>query len=161
MQDIREGDNAMDIRLSEGKEKTEKVKSPTKVEGADRKISTKYGKFSILNFDKKIPENLIWLKKVDQVVDRRIKKYKKQTRFRELRTRLLTMLKDEKFFVIGGAIAASCNGAVWPIYGILLADAIGTLSNDDMTLVKDGGLKVSMMFLALAIVAALILWMQK
>jgi hypothetical protein len=157
MEDI--GNDEQDVKLS-AREDKEKQRSPTKIEGSNKKVS-KFGKLSILNFDKKFPENIAWLKKVDQVVDRRIKKYKKQTRFKELRNRLIYMLKDDKMFVIGGAIAASCNGAVWPIYGIILADAIGTLSESDMDMVRDGGLNVSMMFLALAVVAALILWMQK
>jgi hypothetical protein len=71
------------------------------------------------------------------------------------------LLKDDKLFLIGGALAASCNGAIWPIYGILLADAIGTLAEPVMDDVRIGGLNVAMMFLALAVIAAIILWMQK
>jgi hypothetical protein len=82
-------------------------------------------------------------------------------RFNQLRKRLMLLLKDEKFFLIGGAISASCNGAIWPIYGILLADAIGTLAEPVMEEVSQGGLNISMMFLALAFIAAIILWMQK
>ena len=82
-------------------------------------------------------------------------------RFNELRKRLMLLLKDEKFFLIGGSISASCNGAIWPIYGILLADAIGTLSEPVMDEVSQGGLNIAMMFLALAFIAAIILWMQK
>jgi ATP-binding cassette subfamily B (MDR/TAP) protein 1 len=82
-------------------------------------------------------------------------------RFSELRKRLMSLLKNDKYFVIGGAIAASCNGAVWPIYGILLADAIGTLADPEKEMVKEGGMNVAIMFFALAIAAAVILWMQK
>jgi hypothetical protein len=95
------------------------------------------------------------------VVDKRITKHKKKARFKELRIRLMSLLKDDKFFLIGGALAASCNGAIWPIYGILLADAIGALAEPVMDDVRTGGLNVSMMFLALAVIAAIILWMQK
>jgi ABC-type multidrug transport system fused ATPase/permease subunit len=80
--------------------------------------------------------------------------------FKKSRMRLLSMLKGEKCFVTGAMIAASCNGTIWPIYGILLADAIGVLSLKDLTLVADGGLKVSMMFLALAVGSGIALWMQ-
>jgi ATP-binding cassette subfamily B (MDR/TAP) protein 1 len=80
-------------------------------------------------------------------------------KFSELRRRLLGLLSDHKLFVAGAAFAASCNGAVWPIYGILLADSIGTLA--DKNEVKQGGLNLAMMFVALAIAAGGILWMQK
>jgi ABC-type proline/glycine betaine transport system ATPase subunit len=82
-------------------------------------------------------------------------------KFNDLRKRLLSLLKDHKLFVVGASIAASCNGAVWPIYGILLADAIGTLADKDHEAVQQGGLNIAMMFMALAITAGTILWMQK
>jgi ABC-type multidrug transport system fused ATPase/permease subunit len=80
--------------------------------------------------------------------------------FKKSRRRLMAMLKDNKKFVAGGMIAAACNGAVWPIYGVLLADAIGVLSLKDVNELSQGGLNVSMMFLGLAVAAAIVLWMQ-
>jgi hypothetical protein len=127
---------------------------------SSRKIS-RVSDVSLTRLDKINPTNIAWQKQVDEVVDRKIKKHKKKARFKELRVRLMSLLKDDKFFLIGGALAASCNGAIWPIYGILLADAIGALAEPVMEDVRTGGLNVSMMFLALAIIAAVILWMQK
>lgn len=70
-------------------------------------------------------------------------------------------MSNQKKFIVGSSISAALNGAVWPVYGILLADAIGTLSEKDIELVKSGGLSVSLFFVALALSAALVLWMQK
>lgn len=81
--------------------------------------------------------------------------------FAQSRKKVLQILKDHKCFATGAAIAASLNGAVWPIYGILFADAIGVLSYKLPEDVSRGGLNVAMMFMALAIAAGLILWMQK
>lgn len=83
-------------------------------------------------------------------------KYLNQSRWR-----LLAMLKDEKFFTIGAACAAACNGAIWPIYGILLADATAALSESDLEAVKTDGRNVAIMFIALALIAGVTLWMQK
>jgi ATP-binding cassette subfamily B (MDR/TAP) protein 1 len=80
--------------------------------------------------------------------------------FKKSRRRLIDMLKESPKFVAGGMVAAACNGAVWPIYGILLADAIGVLSRKTSEEISQGGLIVSMMFLALAVSAGVILWMQ-
>jgi ABC-type glutathione transport system ATPase component len=78
--------------------------------------------------------------------------------FKSARSRLIQILKEEKKFAIGGMIAAACNGAVWPVYGVLLADAMGALSGTD---VRTEGRNVALMFLALAILAGLVLWMQQ
>jgi len=80
--------------------------------------------------------------------------------FAQSRKKLFYMLKNNKGFVAGGGIAAACNGAIWPIYGILLADAIGVLSQSKKEDVSEGGLNVSMMFLGLAIVAGIVLCLQ-
>ena len=81
--------------------------------------------------------------------------------FSDARKLVFSMLGNHKLFVTGAAAAAASNGAVWPIYGILLADAIGVLSEKLPADVAQGGLNVSMMFMALAIGAAFVLWMQK
>lgn len=82
-------------------------------------------------------------------------------KFKKSRRRLFGILKDHKRFLVGAGVAAALNGAVWPIYGILLADAIGTLSEKDVLLVKTGGVLVAIFFVCLALAAALVLWMQK
>ena len=58
-------------------------------------------------------------------------------------------------------ISAGLNGAVWPMYGVLLAQAIGTLSQKDIEMVHSGGIKVAHYFFTLALCAAIVLWMQK
>lgn len=83
-------------------------------------------------------------------------------KFAKFRYRLMYILKNDKYFVIGGDIVASCNGAVWPIYSILIVGAIGTgtVADPDMKQVREGGRIVALMFFALAITAANIQWMQ-
>jgi hypothetical protein len=152
--------NDLIIKISDMKEKISPNVRKIVDKPSSRKIS-RVSDTSIIRMDKTNPLNIKWMKAVDENVDARVKKYKKQTRFKELRIRLMKMLRNDKFFLIGGAIAASCNGAIWPIYGILLADAIGTLAEPNMEDVRIGGLNVAMMFLALAFIAAIILWMQK
>lgn len=82
-------------------------------------------------------------------------------KFKQSRRRLFGILKDHKKFLVGAGIAAAFNGAVWPIYGILLADAIGTLSEKNVQTVRTGGMLVAIFFVCLALAAALVLWMQK
>jgi ABC-type multidrug transport system fused ATPase/permease subunit len=82
-------------------------------------------------------------------------------KFKSSRKRLFELLKDKKKFLIGAGISAGLNGAVWPMYGVLLAQAIGTLSQRDIELVHSGGLKISLFFFILAISASIILWSQK
>jgi hypothetical protein len=84
-----------------------------------------------------------------------------QQNFKLARKRVFTMLKDEKKFVIGAGIAAACNGAVWPIYGILLADATAALALDNLEDVKQQGTLVAIFFVILAVCAGGVLWMQK
>jgi hypothetical protein len=83
--------------------------------------------------------------------------------FNERRNRVLKILwtKNDKWYIIGGSIAAAGNGAIWPIYGIILADAINVLLEPVLIDVKNDGFNVAMMFVALAIAAGVILWMQK
>lgn len=154
--------NEMNIKLSDMKDKVSPavLKKASIDRAASRKVS-RVSSSSIVMMEKKNPVNILWQKKIDEIVDDRITKFNKKERFKSLRIRLMMMLKDDKLFLIGGAIAASCNGAIWPIYGILLADAIGALADPVMEEVSRGGLNVAMMFLALAIIAAVILWMQK
>lgn len=116
---------------------------------SDRKLSRKFEKLES-NATKAVE---ITKQKEEDTVD--------PTYFSESRKRLLNMLKTEKFFVIGAACAAACNGAVWPIYGILLADASAALSDKDLQNVLTGGRDVALMFVGLAIAAGIILWMQK
>jgi hypothetical protein len=82
-------------------------------------------------------------------------------KFKTSRKRLFELLRDKKKFLIGAGISAGLNGAVWPMYGVLLAQAIGTLSQKDIELVHSGGIKIALYFFTLAVCASLVLWMQK
>jgi hypothetical protein len=82
-------------------------------------------------------------------------------KFKTSRRRLFEILKDKKKFLIGAGISAGLNGAVWPMYGVLLAQAIGTLSQKDIELVHSGGIKIALYFFTLAVCASIVLWMQK
>jgi len=84
-----------------------------------------------------------------------------EEKFKKSRKKMFGILKEYKKFLVGAALSAACNGAVWPIYGILLADAIGILSEKELQLVKTGGTLVAIFFVCLAFAAALVLWMQK
>lgn len=82
-------------------------------------------------------------------------------KFKTSRKRLFELLKDKKKFLIGAGISAGLNGAVWPMYGVLLAQAIGTLSQKDIEKVHSGGIVVALYFFTLALCASIVLWMQK
>lgn len=76
------------------------------------------------------------------------------------RKHVFEILKNHKCFIAGSSIFASFNGAVWPIYGVLLANAIGVLSKADLNEVKHDGMIIAFGFLALAFCAGVVLWMQ-
>ena len=80
--------------------------------------------------------------------------------FKKARKHAFSLLKNNKCFMIGCTVAAGCNGLVWPIYGILLANAIGALSQKDINDVKKDGMINALEFLALATFAGGALWMQ-
>ena len=80
--------------------------------------------------------------------------------FKKARKHAFSLLKNHKGFMIGCTVAAGCNGLVWPIYGILLANAIGALSQKDINDVKKDGMINALEFLALATFAGGSLWMQ-
>lgn len=64
--------------------------------------------------------------------------------------RLLPILMEDKASVILGALFAASAGCSWPVYGILLAESIATLSNQLNPNLVDDGFLLSMYFLALA-----------
>lgn len=81
--------------------------------------------------------------------------------YNESRKRLLSMLKDHKKFIVGAAVSAAVNGALWPIYGILLGDACASLSLKLPEDVAVQGRNVAILFTVLATCAGIALWMQK
>jgi len=77
------------------------------------------------------------------------------------RTKLWPILKEYPCLLISSSFFASCSGAVWPVYGILLADAIDGLSSPNSAEVRDQGFLVAMYFLILAGVAGVSMFFQK
>jgi hypothetical protein len=86
----------------------------------------------------------------DDELDPETKEY-----FDEARKRLISLLNDAKCVVIWGAVFAAASGAVWPSYGILLAESIDTLLSS-----KSGGFLAGM-FMVLAGCASLAAFVQQ
>ncbi len=74
---------------------------------------------------------------------------------------MLGYLSDSKLTIFLGAFFSSCNGAVWPVYGVVLGLSIDVLSNTNPYKVYDDGFFMSMMFLLIAGVAAISVCLQK
>ena len=81
--------------------------------------------------------------------------------FKKSKDKLLTFLSDSKLTMFLGAFFSSCNGAVWPVYGVVLGLSIDVLSNTDHYKVYDDGFFMSMMFLLIAGIAAIAVTLQK
>ena len=92
--------------------------------------------------------------------DEIINKEREKIIFKKARKHAFSLLKNNKCFMAGCTVAAGLNGLVWPMYGILLANAIGALSQKDINDVKKDGMINALEFLALAIFAGASLWMQ-
>ena len=69
-------------------------------------------------------------------------------------------LKNHKKFMIGCTFVVGMSGALWPMYGILLANSIGALSKKDLNDVKKYSLYSALQFLGLAFYWGISLWMQ-
>jgi ABC-type glutathione transport system ATPase component len=86
----------------------------------------------------------------DDELDPETKEY-----FDQARKRLISLLNDAKCVVFWGAVFAAASGAVWPSYGILLAESIDTLLSS-----KSGGFLAGM-FMLLAGCASLAAFVQQ
>jgi ABC-type multidrug transport system fused ATPase/permease subunit len=75
--------------------------------------------------------------------------------------KLLPILADFTGVIFWAGFAAAGIGAVWPCYGILLADSIDSLSKQNPEDVKHEGFLLAMYFLALAGGAGLCAFLQK
>ncbi len=80
--------------------------------------------------------------------------------FKKSRKHAFKYLKNHKKFMIGCTFAAGMSGAIWPMYGILLANSIGALSKKDLNDVKKYSLYSALQFLGLAFYSGISLWMQ-
>jgi ATP-binding cassette, subfamily B (MDR/TAP), member 1 len=75
--------------------------------------------------------------------------------------KLWPILSEFKGIIFCGALAAAGIGAVWPAFGILLADSVDSLSKINPEDVKQEGFLLAMYFLALAGGAAISTFFQK
>ncbi len=80
--------------------------------------------------------------------------------FKRARNKVFSILKPHCGFKAGCVVAAGMNGLVWPLYGILLANAIGVLSNKDIDKVKKDGRICALEFFILALYAGASLCLQ-
>jgi ATP-binding cassette subfamily B (MDR/TAP) protein 1 len=77
------------------------------------------------------------------------------------KNKLLPILAEFKCIIFWAGLAAAGIGAVWPCYGILLADSIDSLSKQNPEDVKQEGFLLAMYFLALAGGAGISAFAQK
>ena len=68
------------------------------------------------------------------------------------RKKIFKILQNNKCDLFWGALSTTVAGAVNPVCGIILANAVNALSSPDMDTVKDDGLLYSLLFLVLAAV---------
>ncbi len=97
----------------------------------------------------------------EQIQSDRQKKLDFEKSADEQKSKLWPILKEECGVIFWAAIFASVVGAVWPVYGILLADSIDALSNQDLNKVSTDGFMLSMYFLILAGAAGISTFFQK
>jgi ATP-binding cassette subfamily B (MDR/TAP) protein 1 len=88
-------------------------------------------------------------------------KVEKEKRYNETKKKIIPILMENKCVVFTGTFFAALNGAVWPIYGILLSDSIAAMSNPDLNVVKRDGFQVALYFLLLAIAASIAAFFQQ
>jgi ATP-binding cassette, subfamily B (MDR/TAP), member 1 len=71
------------------------------------------------------------------------------------RSQLFSFLKDNKCNIFLATVGSAINGAIFPVYGMILASAINSLSSNNMQVVKDDGIFFGMMFLVIAACSAI------
>lgn len=81
--------------------------------------------------------------------------------FESAKKKLLPIIMENKLTVFGGAFFASCSGAIWPCYGLLLAFAIEALSQPIGDKFKEDGENLAIYFTILAAVAGVCYFFQK
>lgn len=81
--------------------------------------------------------------------------------FESAKKKLLPIIMENKCTVFLGAFFASCSGAIWPCYGLLLAFAIEALSQPIGPKFKEDGEKLGIYFTILACCAGICYFFQK
>jgi ATP-binding cassette subfamily B (MDR/TAP) protein 1 len=102
---------------------------------------------------------------VDEVKEKLLRESEKKKElekyFAASKKKLLPLIMENKGTVFGAAFFAACSGAVWPAYGILLADSIDALSQPIGPKMKKDGEMIAIFFLILAFCAGFSYWLQK
>jgi len=94
------------------------------------------------------------------IEDPKVKEEALNKRFEEQKKKLFKFLANDKCTIFFASLSAAFSGAVFPVYGIVLAISIDALSNPDAEIVKKDGFFMSMMFLVIAIGAGLAIFFQ-
>jgi ATP-binding cassette subfamily B (MDR/TAP) protein 1 len=118
------------------------------------------------NVEKEIPRARTQRKSSFQELEERILEEKnKKIQFEKSaannRSRIIPILCQIKCVIIFAVFFTMIAGAVWPIYGVILADSISQLSNPDKSIVSEDGVKLAIYFLILAASAGVSSFFQK
>jgi len=117
--------------------------------------------------NKNIGENLLVNVKndVDEIKEKLLKESEKKKElekyFEATKKKLLPLIMENRGTVFGAAFFAACSGAIWPAYGILLADSIEALSQPIGEKFKKDGEMLGIYFTILAICAGVAYFFQK
>ena len=139
--------------------------SANTTEGENSKeLNQENTKENILNL-KKINELKSIVEEVDEIKQKQLLDILKQQEiekyYESSKKKLLPLIMENKFTVIGGAFFAACSGSVWPTYGILLADSIDALSQPVGDQLKKDGENLGLYFFFLATFAGFAYLFQK
>ncbi len=154
--------------LLEGEEAPNNAKIQTELPLSNRKVTVEENK-ELLGGNKlsSAPKSKIKRKNSleeleEQIASEKQKKLELEKGADQKKGRLLPLLKEKTWTIVGAAFFASIAGAVWPVYGILLADSIAALSNVlNMEKLKEDGFMLAMYFLLLAGAAGISMFFQK
>ncbi len=108
------------------------------------------------NIENKNNENLLknMKKDVDEIKEKLLRESEKKKEldkyFESTKKKLLPLIMENRGTLIGAAFFAACSGAIWPAYGILLADSIDALSQLIVQKMKKDGEMLGIYFLILA-----------
>jgi len=82
-------------------------------------------------------------------------------KFSKSRSKLFVILKDHKGVVAAAVIGAILNGAIFPLYGVLVGMCIDALSQSDTALITQSCFLVAMYFIALAFTSSIANFLQR
>jgi len=103
--------------------------------------------------------NQIEVKKEEEL-DSKEKEKELEKRVAEHKKKLFIFLSEEKCTIFLASLSAAFSGAVFPVYGIILAMSVDVLSSPVPEIVKNDGFFMSMMFLVIAFGAGAAIFFQ-